>query len=317
MTDAPARDPAPDPSRFATHRAEIRHGVTLAYVREGIGGYPLLLLHGFPETMRIWWRNIAPLAEAGFEVIAPDLRGHGESSLAPDGFYDIAAFALDMHALVHDHLGHTEVMVAGGDVGGVVLFDLSLRYPGWVRRQVLWNTLVPPLDALYTEHGIAPDPPHHTRATADYFVRQSNDADGLARELDTPQRRRAYIAGMYTHRLWASPGTFAPDDVAFMTEPYGDADKLRASFGVYEGAGGNRPMEELPCLFEPTPVPTLLLYGPDDHVVPASFPAKAAVACTECIGPLYVPHSGHFLQWEQAQIFNRTVSYFAKDLTHG
>jgi pimeloyl-ACP methyl ester carboxylesterase len=47
-------------------------------VREGPNdgaGYPLLLLH--PETKRIWWRNIGPLAEAGYEVIAPDLRGYG------------------------------------------------------------------------------------------------------------------------------------------------------------------------------------------------------------------------------------------------
>ena len=34
-----------------------------------------MLLHGWPETKRIWWRNIEPLAEAGFEVIVPDLRG--------------------------------------------------------------------------------------------------------------------------------------------------------------------------------------------------------------------------------------------------
>jgi pimeloyl-ACP methyl ester carboxylesterase len=43
-------------------------------------------VHGWPETRRIWWRNIAPLAAAGFEVIVPDLRGFGDSSLAPDGF---------------------------------------------------------------------------------------------------------------------------------------------------------------------------------------------------------------------------------------
>lgn len=45
-----------------------------AFIHEGVGGYPLLLLHGYPETKRIWWRNISALAEAGYEVIAPDLR---------------------------------------------------------------------------------------------------------------------------------------------------------------------------------------------------------------------------------------------------
>ena len=57
---------------------------------------------------------------AGFEVIAPDFRGFGDSSLAPDGFYDIAAFAIDCYTLVHDELGHATCFAAGGDVGRVV-----------------------------------------------------------------------------------------------------------------------------------------------------------------------------------------------------
>jgi pimeloyl-ACP methyl ester carboxylesterase len=296
-----------DPNQYTTHRVSIRNDVTLAYVREGVDGYPVVLIHGYPETKRIWWRNIAPLAEAGFEVIAPDLRGHGDSSLAPDNFYDIAAFAKDIYALVHDHLGHERCAVVGGDVGGIVLFDLSLRYPGWVQRQVLFNTLPPPLDARYAELGLPPDPPHEQRATADYFVRQGREPEVLLAELDTPQRRRAWVGAMYRQRLWASPGTFTDDDIAFMTEPYADAAKLRASWGVYEGATGNRAFEDLPCLFERSPVPTLLLYGPDDHVVPTSFPAKAAAACEHVVGPLHVPNSGHFLQWEQAETFNGIV----------
>ena len=304
----------PDPQEFVTHFAEIRNGVTLAYVREGIGGYPLLLIHGYPETKRIWWRNIAPLAAAGFEVIVPDLRGHGDSSLAPDGFYDIAAFAKDCYALAHDTLGHERVAIAAGDVGGIVMYDLGLRYPGWVERQVLFNTLPPPLDDLYRAHGIAQDPPHDQRPSADYFARQSRDPDGLLAELDTVERRRAYVGEMYGHRLWASPGTFSRADITFHSEPYGDAEKLRASWGVYESATGNRPMEDIPCVLEQTAVPTLLLYGTDDNVVPTSFSTKAAIACTDCIGPLNINNAGHFLQWEQAHIFNQTVKFFLRDL---
>ena len=77
---------APDPDAFAIQYADLKTGVRLAYVREGNGGVPLLLLHGYPETKRIWWRNIAPLAAAGFDVIVPDLRGCGDSSLSADGF---------------------------------------------------------------------------------------------------------------------------------------------------------------------------------------------------------------------------------------
>ena len=52
----------PTPDRFAVERAASRDGLELAFVREGAGGYPLLLVHGWPETKRIWWRNIEPLA---------------------------------------------------------------------------------------------------------------------------------------------------------------------------------------------------------------------------------------------------------------
>jgi pimeloyl-ACP methyl ester carboxylesterase len=56
------------------HRAKVRDDLALGYWRAGAGGYPLLLVHGFPETKRIWARNVEPLADAGFDVIVPDLR---------------------------------------------------------------------------------------------------------------------------------------------------------------------------------------------------------------------------------------------------
>jgi pimeloyl-ACP methyl ester carboxylesterase len=303
---------APSSNDFAVYHAHVRNDVTIAYIREGVGGTPLLLLHGYPETKRIWWRNIAALAAAGFEVIAPDFRGHGDSSLAPDDFYDIAAYAIDCYTLVHDVLGHEHSAVAGGDVGGVVLYDISLRYPGFVTRQVLFNTVPPPLDEVYAAAGLPPDDVRSNRAQADYFVRQANDPEGLLTELDTPERRERYVAGMYGHRLWGTPNAFTAEDVAFHTAPYADAQKLRASWCVYEQTTGNRPMEDIPRLFERTPVPTLVLYGPDDNVVLPSFPWKAAAACIDCTGPLFVPNAGHFLQWEAAETFNKITAAFCR-----
>jgi pimeloyl-ACP methyl ester carboxylesterase len=303
---------APDPNAFAVRRSEVRNGMTLAYVREGVGGTPLLLIHGYPETKRIWWRNIGALAGAGFEVIGPDLRGYGDSDLAPDGFYDVAAFSLDLYALVHDVLGHDRCAVAGGDVGGVVLRDLAARYPGFVDRLCVFNTLVMVGDDELAAAGIPPDEDHATRQTADYFYRQGNEPDALLAELDTPERRRAWVAAMYRQRLWAAAGHFTTADVDFMSEPFADADRLRASWGTYETAFGNRPMEDVPRVFEPCTVPALVLYGPDDHVVPKTFPDRARLAFTECVGPFVVPNSGHFLQWEQADTFNRALTHFLR-----
>src|SRR5262245_26977157 len=296
-------------------RARVRDLLDLSYWHEGRGGIPLLLVHGWPETKRIWQRNVVPLAAAGFEVIVPDLRGFGESDLAPDGFYGPAAHARDLHALVHDVLGHRWCVAAAGDLGGVVVQDLGLRFPGFVRRQCIFNTLLPMLADAYAAAGIAPDPPRDQRPESDYFLRQATDADGLAAELATPELRRRYIEPFYGSRFWGARGAFSAEDVAFHVEPFLDAARFRASIANYEPAVGRRPVSELVRFFEPNPVPTLVLYGPEDHVVDRMFLAKAEVAFTERVGPFIVPGAGHFLQWERPQMFNQAMKWFCRDPT--
>jgi pimeloyl-ACP methyl ester carboxylesterase len=299
----------PDAGAFAIERTALPNGQEIAFVRAGAGGYPLLLVHGWPETKRIWWRNIAPLAAAGFEVIVPDLRGFGDSGLAPDDCYDAAAHARDLHALVHDHLGHQRCAASGGDLGGVAIQDLGLRFEGFVERQCLFNTIPPIIPDQYEAAGIPPSIPREARQATDYFRRQATDADALAAELDTPERRRRYIEQFYGSRFWAAPAGFDRAAVEFMTEPFADAGKLRAGFGNYESALGNRPLSEPPRFFETNPVPTLVLYGPEDHVIPRDFPERCEVAFTELIGPLVVPRAGHFLQWERAGLLNQCLIY--------
>ena len=149
---------------------------------------------------------------------------------------------------------------------------------------------------------------------ADYFRRQGREADALAAELDTPDKRRRYIAQFYGSRFWAAPGTFRAADVDFMTEPFADADRLRAGFGIYETALGTRSAAEPPRLFERSSVPTLLLYGPADHVIQRDFPARCEVAFAERVGPFVVEGAGHYLQWERADVLNNTLVYFCADL---
>jgi pimeloyl-ACP methyl ester carboxylesterase len=305
-----APSPDLDPTRFAVHRATVRDDVELAYVREGAGGIPLLLVHGWPETMRIWWRNVAPLAEAGFEVIVPDLRGFGASGPAADGRYDLAAHARDLHALVHDVLGHERCVASGGDLGGGVIIDLGLRFGGFVTRQVLFNCILPILPEAYAQAGIDPAVSAEVRQAADYFVRQGRDADGLAAELRTRDERRRYVEPFYGSRFWATPGAFSSAAARFMAEPFEDAAVLRASFGNYESALGARELSEAPRFFEPSPVPTVALYGPDDHVMFRDFPERCEVAFEDLVGPFVVPRAGHFLQWERAALLNATIAGF-------
>jgi pimeloyl-ACP methyl ester carboxylesterase len=301
----PPQPPTPAPDHFTIHRDVVRDGLALAYVREGVGGYPLVLLHGYPETKRIWWRNIEPLASAGFEVIVPDLRGYGDSDLSADDAYDLVHYSRDVHALVHDVLGHGRCAIAAGDVGGVVAVDMAQRFDGFVDRLCFFNTIPPGAPPGFSGMSTGP--------TGDYRELQGARPDELAAMLTTPAARRQWIAAMYTSRLWASPGTFDASDVDFMTEPFADEARLRAGWAVYQLAHG-RPMSEFPMLGAPVQVPTLLLYGHDDHVVGEDFVWACEKSFADRIGPVVIPGAGHFLQWERADIFNALIAAVFGDL---
>jgi pimeloyl-ACP methyl ester carboxylesterase len=310
-----------DPARFPVHRYLHPSGLGQAYVRENIGGVPLVLVHGWPETKRIWWKVIAPLAEAGFEVIVPDLRGFGDSDVSPDGFHDVAAHAHDLWQLVEGHLGHHSVVLAGGDLGGPIVQHLALEHPEWVDRMVLFNSPLPYLkDTMSSLEGTRPP-----RESSDYFVRQGLDADGLAAELSSESQRRHYIATFYTSRYWAHPGAFtgaqcdagrfgATDEVDFHTEPFADAMHLRASFGAYESTFDPARRSGAARLGRNDTTPTLLLYGPSDRVIYPAFDQMAAQVFARHVGPFLLRDCGHFVPWEAPHAFVSGTESFCSDL---
>lgn len=311
MTDGASAAPHLDPHRFAIHRAAPR-GFAQAYVREGVGGVPLVCVHGWPESKRIFWKVIDPLAAAGFEVIVPDLRGFGDSDVGPDGFHDVAAHARDLYALVHDVLGHERVVLVGGDLGGPVIQDLALRYPDWVERMVLFNSPLPYLrDRMVDISGTRP-----AREASDYFVRQGLDPDGLAAELVTPEQRRRYIATFYTSRFWAHPGAFTgAGEVDFHTEPFADAARLRASFGGYESSFSEAARSEPSRIGPNDTTPTLVLFGTSDHVIYPAFDRMAATVFARHIGPFLLRDCGHFVPWEAPHaLVSATVAFCADRL---
>ncbi len=307
-----------DPERFAIHRASPR-GFQQAFVREGTGGIPLLLVHGWPETKRIYWKVIAPLASAGFEVIVPDLRGFGDSDVGPDGFHDVWSHSHDLYALVHDHLGHERVVLAGGDLGGPVVQDLALRHPEWVDLMVVFNSPLP-----FDKEAMAGLRTRPAAEASDYFFRQGTDADALAHELATPDERRRYIATFYPSRFWAHPGAFvspgrrpAANDPAgnntvdFHTEPFADGAKLRASFGAYESAFSATARAGDTLLSRNERTPTLILFGPSDHVLYPDFDRMAALVFAQHVGPFLLRDCGHFVPWEAPHAFTSALVAFA------
>jgi pimeloyl-ACP methyl ester carboxylesterase len=127
---------------------EIREGyadvgdVRLHYVEAGDG--PLLvLLHGFPEFWFGWRLQIAPLAAAGFRVVAPDTRGYNLSS-RPEGVaaYSVDLLAEDIRGLIRA-LGATSAMVVGHDWGGSIAWATATNHPEVVDRLAILNAAHP------------------------------------------------------------------------------------------------------------------------------------------------------------------------------
>jgi pimeloyl-ACP methyl ester carboxylesterase len=115
------------------------NGVRLHYLSAGKGD-PVVLLHGFAETSHMWLPLIVELADR-HTVIAPDLRGFGQSA-APDDGYIKKAMAQDIHALVNS-LGYNRIRLVGHDIGLMVAYAYAAQYPAEVDRLVLMEAFLP------------------------------------------------------------------------------------------------------------------------------------------------------------------------------
>jgi epoxide hydrolase 4 len=122
-----------------THgEAEVGGGVRLHYVEAGEG--PLvLLLHGFPEFWYSWRHQLGPLADAGFHVVAPDMRGYNLSS-KPVGWrsYDTPLLAQDIAGLASS-FGVERAHVVGHDWGAAVAYATAMYHPEVVERLAILN----------------------------------------------------------------------------------------------------------------------------------------------------------------------------------
>src|SRR5687768_8869044 len=93
--------------------------VALVIDEAGAGGRPLLLVHGFTGSRADFDMALGPLAEAGWHVVAPELRGHGDSSRpAEESAYSFEIFAADVLELA-DHLGFDRFTLLGHSMGGM------------------------------------------------------------------------------------------------------------------------------------------------------------------------------------------------------
>jgi pimeloyl-ACP methyl ester carboxylesterase len=126
-------------SAIQRHFADI-DDISIHYITAGKGD-PVVLLHGIPQTSHEW-RYIIPHLTPRYSVIAPDLRGLGDSSRPPGG-YDKKTVANDIWRLLHEHLRIEKFFLVGHDWGGPVAFSLAAQHRQAVRRLVILDVAIP------------------------------------------------------------------------------------------------------------------------------------------------------------------------------
>ncbi len=128
-------------------------GLRLHYLTAG-HGEPLILLHGYAETSRMW-RPVIPLFAEKFTVIAPDLPGIGESAIPKDGL-TMKTSAVRIHALAKA-LGVSKARVVGHDIGLMVAYAYAAMFPAEVEKLVLMDAFLPGIEGwepVYNNPGI-------------------------------------------------------------------------------------------------------------------------------------------------------------------
>ena len=125
--------------------------IHLTIAEEGVGGRPLLLVHGFTGAKEDFGDFLVPLAERGWHVVAPDLRGHGASGKPSDeSAYTLPIFAGDVLALA-DALGWSRFTLLGHSMGGMIAQHMLLAAPDRIEALILMDTAHGRLEGILDE----------------------------------------------------------------------------------------------------------------------------------------------------------------------
>lgn len=250
----------------------------MAYSDQG-EGRPLVLVHGYPLNRKLWRRQVDGLQDAA-RVLAPDLRGHGDSGATP-GVYTMDLLADDLKAFL-DGVGITQpVTLCGLSMGGYVTFAFYRRYPERVENLILTAT----------------------RAAADTPEVKANRSQAMQRA--RLEGIEAIIDGMLPRLVTAQTAARHPELVdelrAIMRHT-----SLEAVLGDLEGM---RERADSTSTLEQIRVPTLVIHGAQDVIVPLA-EAQAMQAAIPGAQLVVIENAGHLPNLEQTEAFNRAIQDF-------
>ncbi len=203
------------------HTAELP-AVRVHYLLAG-DGPALLLLHGWPQSSHEW-RSLIPELAKRYRVIAPDLRGLGDSGRPVSG-YDKMTIAGDLRVLLREKLGITQTAVVGHDWGGAVAYALAAQDRALVTRLAILDMLLPGIELP----GLGPD------ALSSYWHFGFHGVRDLP-EMLVAGRERAYISWFFQNFAY-NPRAITDADIDEYARCLAQPGALRAGFEYYRAAG--------------------------------------------------------------------------------
>lgn len=246
-------------------------------------GRPLLFIHGYPLSRRLWEPQLEGLADLA-HLIAPDLRGHGDSGSTP-GPYSMDLLAEDCHALLEVMGVKDPVVVCGLSMGGYITFAFYRKYPEQVAALILSATRA---------GEDSPEGKANRDKAADLARRGGADA----------------IADSMLPKLFA-PKTYStrPELVQSVWEMM----HKTSLEGILGDLMGMKSRPDSTSTLEQIDKPTLILHGNDDQLIPL----RDAVSMRATIPGAQLrvlPDAGHLLNLEQPEPFNQAIREFLKEL---
>jgi pimeloyl-ACP methyl ester carboxylesterase len=278
------------------------NGTDFSYLECGTGKLALLL-HGFPDTAQTWRHLMPQLADMGYRVVAPFMRGYAPSAVPSDGCYQTAMLARDANALHESLGGDSAAIIIGHDWGAPSCYGAAIDAPTRWHRVV--GMAVPPTAAL----GMAfvQNLEQIKKSWYMFFFQH-----GLA-DLVVGANNHAFI-----EMLWHdwSPSYDAKVDLEFVRKSLADPKNLQAALGYYRatlGDGYRDPqlsdLQNQMAAGVPTQ-PLLYLHGANDGCIGADVVESAKKIAPANVKFEVVEAAGHFLQLEQPKVVNKLICDF-------
>lgn len=308
------------------------NGIDLHMLEAG-RGFPVLLLHGFPELSFSWRHQLPALASAGYRAIAPDQRGYGKSSRPPDlTDYDIEHLMGDAIALL-DELGCDRAVVVGHDWGSMVAWTLALRHPDRFAGVVGMSVPFIPRGAL------PPVQVFRQLFAKNFFYIVYFQEPGIADAdlgTDPAKTMRRFLAGINAGGDPASAAVAlsAPDGRGFverLPEPTelpgwltkGELDHYVAEFTRTGFTGGLNWYRNLDRNWDLTSdlagkkvdIPSLFVGGAADPVLFMAPPSVASGWVMDHRGDVLIAAAGHWVQQERPSEVNSALIEFLGSVT--